>query len=280
MGSPETAIALFFEKDPALREKLAAELIAMNGKRKLLEEEIWSKAEPMAYQSLAAHDEKLALVYGEEINKGVTGLIAQRIARRFNVPSIAVSFAPDVYTGSIRSARSYHIGGLLEHCADLFIDSGGHEFAGGFSLKRENWDDFTERLKAFASSMEFGDDGDGQRIFIDAELPLEYLGPEILNLVDRFAPYGKDNEPLTFLAKNLVVEELQFIGKNESKHLKMVLAGGKHKWPALYWDAASRVVNKEFGKNDHVDVVFTISRDWYKGIATAQMILCDLRKTT
>ena len=279
MGCPERAAALFFEKDPVARERLAEELVTMNGQRKLLEEEIWGKAEPMAYRSLADHDEKLALVYGEEINKGVTGLIAQRIARRFNVPALAVSFAPGVYTGSVRSARGYNIGSLLEQCGDLFIDSGGHEFAGGFSLKKENWDAFRERLKSASYTIEFNEAGEGQNIFIDAELPPDYLTPDLLNLVDRFAPYGKDNEPLAFLAKNLTVEDINFIGKVESKHLRMTLAGGKHKWPALYWDAAVRVMNKEFGIGDRVDAVFSISRDWYRGIATPQMMITDLRKS-
>jgi single-stranded-DNA-specific exonuclease len=279
MGCPEKAAALFFEKDPAMRERLAVELVDMNRQRKLLEEEIWGMAEPMAYRSLADHHEKLALAFGEEINKGVTGLIAQRIARRFEVPAVAVSFAADVYTGSVRSARGYNIGSLLEQCADLFIDSGGHAFAGGFSLKKENWDALRERLKTVAYAVELGEEREGQTVYIDAELPLEYLTPDLLNLVDRFAPYGKENEPLMFMAKNLVIEDINFIGKVESKHLRMTLAGGKYKWPALYWDAAVRVVNKEFGKGDRVDAAFTLSRDWYKGIATPQMMIADLRKS-
>jgi len=279
MGIPEKAAALFFEKDPAARRRLAGELIDLNQQRKSLEEEIWGMAEPMAYRSLADHHEKLALAYGAEINKGVTGLIAQRIARRFNVPAVVVSFNADVYTGSIRSARGYNIGSLLEQCGDLFIDSGGHEFAGGFSLYKEHWDALTERLKTVAYAIEFDEAQEGQTISVDAELPLDYLTPDLLNLTDRFAPYGNNNEPLTFLAKNLIIEDLNFIGKQESKHLKLTLAGGKHKWPALYWDAAVRVVNKEFGKGDRVDAVFNISRDWYKGIATPQMMIIDLKKS-
>jgi single-stranded-DNA-specific exonuclease len=277
MGSPEKAAALFFEKNPALRGRLADELVAMNKQRKQLEEEIWGKVEPIACKSLPEYNEKIVLVYGEEINKGVTGLIAQRAVRRFNVPAVAVSFSADVYTGSIRSARGFNIGSLLDQCNDLFIDSGGHEYAGGFSLKPENWNLFNERLKNVSLPMELADAME-EAVLIDAELPLEYLNPDILKLVDRFAPYGNENEPLVFLTKKLYVEELTFIGKNESKHLRMTLATGKHKWPCLYWDAASRVINKEFDKGDYVDVVFTIMRDWYKGIATPQMIVSDLRK--
>jgi len=277
MGSPEKAAALFFEKKASLRDKLADDLVSMNKQRKQLEEEIWCKLEPMAGKSFSELAEKLILVFGKEINKGVTGLIAQRAVRRFKVPAIAVSFGDDVYTGSIRSARGFNIGSLLEQCNDLFIDCGGHEFAGGFSLKPENWDLFNERLKNASFSIELAEDLE-ESIIIDAELPLDYLNPDILNLVDRFAPYGKGNEPLVFLAKKIYIEELNFIGKNESRHLRMTFATGKHKWPALYWDAADRVINKEFDKGDYVDVVFTITRDWYKGIATPQIMVSDLRK--
>ncbi|MDR1318005.1 MAG: single-stranded-DNA-specific exonuclease RecJ, partial [Treponema sp.] len=184
MGKPEKAIGLFFETDPAQRVRLARELIALNEDRKILEEEVRNIAEPMARENLLRYNEKLTIVYGEEINKGVTGLVAQSFARRFNVPAIAVSFGEDVYTGSLRSARSYDLGFLLERCGDLFIDSGGHKSAAGFSIEKKNWDSFLERLETVAASIEFDEDEGGQAIQVDAELPLDYLRPEIFRLVD------------------------------------------------------------------------------------------------
>ena len=279
MGSPEKAAALLFEKDPAARARLAGELLEMNARRKELEEKIWGSVEPAAYRSLEEHGGNLVMVCGEEIARGVTGLIAQRLARRFRVPAIAVCFSGGVCTGSIRSARGYAIGGLLERFSDVFIDSGGHEFAGGFSLLEENWEAFAGRLKTVARTIEFPEDGDGKAIQIDAELPPEYLDPgPLFALVDRLAPYGSENEPLVFLAKKLAVEELSFIGKNET-HIKMTLSSGRLKWPALYWDAAARVTNKEFGRGDLVDVVFGVAREWYKGIAAPQMMISDLRRS-
>jgi single-stranded-DNA-specific exonuclease len=279
MGCPEKAAALFFEKDPVKRDSLAAALVAMNSERKILEEEVWAAAEPAAYKSLSIYGEKLALAYGEEINKGVTGLIAQRIARRFNVPALAVSFGDEVYTGSLRSARAYNIQALLEQCGDLFIDSGGHQAAGGFSMEKANWEPFMERLETVARSIEFAESEGEEAVPVDAELPLDYLSPEIFKLVDRFEPYGKENEPLAFMSKKLTVKEISFIGKSEAKHLKMTIDSGKHKWPALYWSAAERVVNKEFSLDDQVDIVFSLSRDWYKGNETPQMMVTDLRKS-
>ena len=280
MGEPEKAAQLFFEKDPLKREKIATELIAMNKKRKVLEDEVWSFSEPEGYKSLAGFNNKFSLAFGTEINKGITGLVAQHLVKRFKVPSIAVSFGDDVYTGSIRSLRGYNACVLLEQCNDLFIDSGGHTYAGGFSLIKENWNNFIDRLKTISSTVEYEEKEDGEIIYIDAELPQEYLNPDILGLIDLFTPYGNKNEELIFLAKNLLVEEINFIGKNESKHLKLLLVSAKHKWPAIFWEAAERVLNKEFGKNDRIDVVCSFTRDWFRGIPTPQMMIHDLRKST
>jgi len=278
MGSAETAAALFFEKDPSKREKLAGKLAEMNESRKELEEDTWAVIEPMAYKNLSEYDEKLSLVFSEKINKGVTGLMAQRASRNLNVPSIAVSIGDEICTGSVRTARGYNICSLLEQCSDLFIDSGGHKAAGGFSMVMENWDSFLERLKDVSQTIEFEEgETDEESIQVDAELPHEYLSPEIIKLVDRFEPYGKENDPLVFMAKKLAVKEINLIGKPESKHVKMTLDAGKYKWPALYWQSAERVINKEFGVNDKVDIVFNLTRDYFRGNETPQMMIMDLK---
>ncbi|MCL2759894.1 MAG: single-stranded-DNA-specific exonuclease RecJ [Treponema sp.] len=279
MGSAETAAALFFEKDLLKREMLAGQLANMNEKRKELEEETWAMIEPMAYKSFEEYDENLVLVYDEKINKGVTGLMAQRAARCFNVPAMAISLSEEICTGSIRSTRGYNIHALFDQCSDLFIDCGGHQAAGGFSMIMKNWDTFLDRLKKAASAIEFEEKQDEQIIQIDAELPHEYLSPEIIKLAEKFEPYGSGNDQLVFLTKKIVVREINFIGKPEAKHVKMSLDAGKYKWPALYWQSADRVINKEFGVNDKVDIIFNLTRDYFKGNETPQIMIMDLARS-
>jgi single-stranded-DNA-specific exonuclease len=278
MGNAEIAAALFFEKDLLKKEKLATELAGMNEKRKSLEEETWAMIEPFVHKSFTEYGEKLTMVFGENINKGVTGLMAQRACRFYNVPSMAISINDDICTGSIRSARGYNVHILFEQCNDLFIDSGGHQAAGGFSMMMENWDSFLERLKKAAATIEFDKESDEETIHVDAELPHDFLSPEILKLIDRFQPYGNDNEQLVFMTKNITIKDINFIGKPEAKHLKMTLDAGKFKWPALYWQSADRVINKEFGINDKVDIVFNFTRDYFKGNETPQIMIMDLKK--
>jgi len=279
MGSAETAAAIFFEKDLLKRERLATELAGLNEKRKDLEEETWAMVEPMAYKSFTEYEEKLTVVYGEKINKGVTGLMAQRACRLFNVPSMAISISEDICTGSIRSARGYNVHTLFEQCNDLFIDAGGHQAAGGFSMVMENWDTFLERLKQAAYNIDFEEAPEEETTQIDAELPHEYLSPDILKLVDRFEPYGNNNDPLVFMTKKVVIKDINFIGKPEAKHVKMTLDIGKFKWPALYWQSADKVINKEFGLNDTVDILYNLGRDYFKGNETPQILIMDLKKS-
>jgi single-stranded-DNA-specific exonuclease len=277
MGQGEKAALLLFEEDPQRRRALADELVRMNEDRKILEEKTWIAVEPRARENFSLCHEKFVLAGGADIDRGVAGLIAQRLARRFKTPAMAVSFGDQVFTGSLRSAGGYSVSSLLEQNADLFIDFGGHHYAAGFSMEKTRWDDFTERLKTASLNMEFAGE-DEERISVDAELPHDFLSPDIFTLVDCFEPYGKENPPLTFMAKRIKILEISLMGKTETRHVKMTLGAGKYKWPALYWQAADKV-EVEFSLGDTVDLVFELSRNWYQGTETPQIIVTDLRRS-
>jgi single-stranded-DNA-specific exonuclease len=277
LGNAEKAARMFFEEDPQKRGRMVEELIAMNDERKILEEKTWTAVEPLARENLPLYNEKLALAYGENIDRGVAGLIAQRLAKRFKVPALAASFGDTVITGSLRSAGGYNVSALLEQNADIFIDSGGHQYAAGFSMEKAKWDDLTGRLKNAVQLMELAEEGE-ETIRVDAELPPDYLTPDIFKVVDRFEPYGKENAPLTFMAKKIKIQEITFLGKTEIKHVKLILDTGKYKWPALYWQAADKV-NVEFSLGDTVDLVFELSRNWYQGTETPQIIVTGLKRS-
>jgi single-stranded-DNA-specific exonuclease len=277
MGKPEIAVNLMLEKDPAVRDKLAEQLIVLNDERKKLGESTWNIAEPMALQNLERFGNKLALAFGEEISRGVTGIMGGRLVKRFNVPALVVSFAGDTAIGSLRSIKGYDLRPLLERCADLFLDWGGHNYAAGFSMERGKWDKLLRRLQDITETMEFAQD-EGKTIQIDAELPPAYLTAEILDIVEMFEPYGEDNQPLTFMTRKARISDISLIGKNGSPHVKMVLDIGNYKWPALYWQAADKIP-AEFALNDSVDLVFTMTRNWFNGDGRPQLIITDMRRT-
>ncbi|MDR3334106.1 MAG: single-stranded-DNA-specific exonuclease RecJ [Treponema sp.] len=278
MGSPDKAAALLLEQDPVQRDRLATELISMNEERKKLGNDSWTVVEPQAAESLKTYDGKLVLAYGENIYRGITGIMANRLVSRFKVPALVVSFGDAILTGSLRSAQGYDLRSLLEQCADLFIDWGGHNYAAGFSLERTKWEPFLTRLQNAARTIELGISEDEETVVIDAELPHAYLTPDIFKVIDRFEPYGEGNEPLLFMARGLKITDLNFMGKTEAKHVKLTLDAGKYKWPAVYWQAADKV-KREFDKGDMVDLVFRVTRNNWLNSDTPQLIITDLQRS-
>jgi len=279
MGSPDTAVRLLLHSDRKERDRLADEVIRMNGERKKLGADVWAAVEPMAEASLAAHHDKLVFVFGEEIHRGITGVIASRLVGRFKVPSLVVSLSGgETATGSLRSTRGYDVRGLLEQCADLFEDWGGHDYAAGFSLKRDKWDALLERLKIASATITLEEAEAEETVTIDAELPASYLTPDLLKVVDQFEPYGEENGPLVFMAKGLRVADIALMGKTEQKHVKLTLDCGKHKWPAVFWQAADRV-KRDFDLKDQVDLVFQVGRNYFNGAELPQLTVTDLRRS-
>jgi single-stranded-DNA-specific exonuclease len=276
MGNPEKAAALFLETEGSRRDVLAEDIIVMNADRKKLGGDIWSIVEPQAAGNLKTFSDRLALAWGDAIPRGVTGIMANRLLGRFKVPSMAASFGAELITGSLRSAKGYDLRFLLEPCADLLLDWGGHDCAAGFSMEKKNWEVFLDRLKTASYSMELKDASGEENLVVDAELPLNYLTPDILKIVDRFEPYGEENEPLNFLARGLKISDISLMGKTEIRHVKLTLDTGKHRWPAVYWQAAEKV-KREFDLGDRVDLVFTVGRNFFNGNETPQLVVMDLK---
>ena len=294
MGSPEKAVSLLLAEESAERRSLAAEIAVMNEKRKRLVEGICVRAGPAAAKSLDAYSHNLAVFADKDILPGLTGLIASRLASQFNVPSLVCSFIEDGIKGSFRSVREYSLGFLLEQCSDLFTRYGGHDYAAGFSMNRENWEPFLERLRGIGAGMELksGDDGTWE---IDAELPLSWLSKfdesgkkkekkelYALRLVDELEPTGEQWRPILFLSRGLLISDIQLMGKEQLKHVRLTLDTGNNpprdlRWTGVYWNAAGKI-KTDFDIRDKVDAVYRLGRNWFNGNDIPQMIICDLKR--
>ncbi len=277
MGRPETAIELLLAQTPQERTQKVREILKMNEERKQLGTEGWETAIPIARESLSEYNEKLVVAVSDKFHRGITGILSGRLAEYFNVPAIAVCLMPDgTAVASMRSACGIHLLDILEPYSEFFLDYGGHDFAAGFGIEQKKLPQFLEELKKFCRVMQFDADGEEETINIDAELPYEYLTPDILKVIDKFEPYGSGFPQLTFCAKKLKLISAIVIGKTEPLHLRLTLDCGKYKWNALYWKAETKL-NSEFKVGDYVDAVFHISRNIFNGTVTPQMTIRDLK---
>jgi single-stranded-DNA-specific exonuclease len=274
LGQPELAARLFMESDPKERDAIARRIIELNEDRKRLGDEAWALVEQQAYESLREYGENLVVVMDKGIHRGITGILAGKLAQAHKVPAIAVTVLENnTAVGSMRSVRGVDATAFLTQLSDLFLNYGGHNAAAGFSFAADNTADFLSRLKELAPLLELEDAAE-DALPVDAELPHNFMTPDIMKLVDRFEPFGKDNPELQFLVKNALIVNAEIIGKTE-KHLKLTLQCGTYKWPARFWNAAERY-GRDFSTGDKVNVVFSFKRDSFNGTETVQMVIADM----
>ncbi len=276
MGTPSVAVELLLSDDEGRRHELAEQIDKLNRRRRKVGDEAWKAVLPRVREAMESLDGKLIAVHDEHVHRGVTGIIAGRLSRRFNLPATVLTSVEDVVVGSVRSARGFVATDFLRKFEDIFEKWGGHNEAAGFNLKAHRLDDFWNRLRTVLPELSLEAERE-EEIEIDAELPPKYLNPEIEKVVRRFEPYGQGHPEIRFLARNMVLEDLQIIGK-EQDHLRLLLSGGGYKWPAVFWSAAGRA-RADFDLRDRVDVVFEFSKNFYNGNETIQLVVVDMRRS-
>ena len=275
MGEPDRAVRLLLATDDRERDELADYVVELNTKRRAVGDQAWNLVQSQARDSLAAHDGRFVLVRHEEIHRGVTGILAGRLARQFDAPAAVVSLLPGKAVGSVRTARGVVVTDLLSRCDDILADWGGHDQAGGFHLPVDRVTELEQRLLDVIPALEMQEAAEAP-IEIDAEIPTDFLTLKLLDVVKRFAPFGQENPPLAFLVRGIRLMDVQFIGR-EQNHLRLTLDAGTSKWPAVYWGAAERV-GVAFDKGDSVDAVVNVGTNFYQGNETPQLTVLDLRR--
>lgn len=274
LGQPQTALQLFIEQSPSQREIIAQKIIELNQERKKLGSEAWSYCEQKIFDCAKEYHNNLAVIYDNRINRGVTGIVTSRLMKTLNIPAIIITETDEYAIGSARSIRGYKITSLLDQCKEFFINHGGHDFAAGFSLLKENVEPFLDKLKKLSALIEFDAEPTEQVIEIDAQLPHNYITSDMLKTVDMFEPYGDSNPKLHFYSQGLKILEINLIG-NDKSHSKLTLQCGATKWAALYWNSFEKV-KKDFDVGDTVDIVYEFTRNTFNGIESIQFNIIDL----
>ncbi len=156
------------------------------------------------------HEDRIIVVAGRGWHEGVVGIIAARLVQHFGRPAIVLSIEGDRAKGSARSLGEVDIFELIASQGELLQKFGGHKMAAGLTLHVDDVDLFREAINREAAMLE--DDA-----FLPAE---EILGAmesdeidfELLEILERFEPYGEANPRPRFLAKDAEVLSVRLFG--------------------------------------------------------------------
>ena len=77
------------------------------------------------------------------------------------------------------------------------------------------------------------------------------------------------------MTKEIKLIDAIVLGKKEPRHLKLIFDTGKHKIPAMFWGQAERL-RKDISIGKKYDVLYNMSRNYFNGMKTNQLILKEL----
>lgn len=280
MGNAKVAIELFIADTIQERTKLVETIVGMNTERRQLASDTWLIFYEEAMRKFEESEGKFIIIGSEKISRGIAGIVASKLADTFKAPAVVASFSTDgTVTGSVRTSRGLNVKGLLDYCADLFTDYGGHEAAAGFSLKQDNWKLFEEKAGEYLYAMDL--DEHENVLEVDAELPNEYVTADLIKINDFMEPCGEGNPIPVFCSKNILILNTEIVGRTDKLHLKLTLDFVKNKWPAFWWGAATEH-HDTMQPGKRIDVFYRVQRNIWNGMETLQLIIlhAELCKTS
>ena len=272
------AVKLFTTNDLLEAVQLATELDVQNKERQILCEETTKEAIEMAENKTAK--DKCIVLAKEGWHHGVIGIVASRIVEKYHLPTILICIDKEenIARGSGRSINGFDIIETVTSCSKHLEKFGGHKAACGLSIKPENIGNFILDFKEITNSI-LGSEDINPILKIDLPLPVLEVDFDLLNKINKLAPFGLANRMPVFESNELEIAGIRTIGK-DGKHLKLYVKENNTTskiFEALIWNHDSNV---ELNVGDKIKIAYTPKINNFNGATSVQLEVKDLEKKT
>ena len=184
-------------------EKLAASINDLNDERREFDNRITEEALGMIADDAELRDAKSTVVFNAKWHRGVIGIVASRLTDYYYRPTIVLTRASGLVTGSARSIKSFDIYDAIDHCSDLLEHFGGHKYAAGLSMKPENLPEFRRRFEAYVSE-HLVDEDFVPELEVDLKINFADITSKFMRILNQFAPFGPGNMAPVFWTDNVI----------------------------------------------------------------------------
>lgn len=273
LGGAEKAIKLLTTKDTATASTIAKFLEVENRRRKSIDESTLEEALAQIEKSIDLENDRAIVLHSEGWHQGVIGIVASRLVERYYLPTVLIAVDNNEGKGSGRSIPGFHLHDALKSCEDLLLRYGGHKYAAGMSIAPENIKKFQERFKQVASDKLKPNDL-VRKLQIDAELDLDDIDYDLVEILDRFSPFGPENMKPVFITRNLeVVGQAAVVGRN---HLRMRVRSGQKIFDVIGFGFGDFAEQLSIHGVDF-DMAYVIEKNIHNGITKIQLRVKDIR---
>lgn len=222
IADPIKGVQLLLIRDAHEAEALAKELDLNNIERQKIERKAAEEIEEYLFQHREVLADKAIFLYSENWHPGIIAILSARIAKQYNRPTLIMSVEEGIGKGSIRTIPEFPLLPLLKANEELLINFGGHDFAAGFTIKKENIPLF-KKLFLESAEQHLKEQDVTVKLFLDAKIHFNELTFDFMEALSLLEPFGHDNPPPILYANAKQIWPPKVVGKY---HLKLFLEEG------------------------------------------------------
>ena len=275
MDVPMRAFELLATHDPQEAELLAAHLGSLNVERKSEVARMVKEAKRL----ISARELREVIVIGNsKWRVGIAGIVANQLMETYDRPAFVWGKeGGSVFKGSCRSDGRVNVVELMHAVREgIFIDRGGHEFSGGFSVESDAIH-FLESALVEAHTTVQKKEKIEKNKNIDAILKLADVNEEVFAAIDLLAPFGVGNPRPIFRFRSVLVEKVELFGKGRD-HLRITLKDdGGHRVSALgFFMTPANFPDVELSSGARIDLSATMEKSYFRGAPELRLRIVEI----
>lgn len=276
MDDPMRAFELLSTEDEIEAGALADHLSKINDERKTIVTSVMREVN----KKLESYEHKEVIVIGSPAWRvGILGLVAGKISDEHQKPVFVWGKDEnDTIRGSCRSDGSVSVVELMTETREHFLDFGGHELAGGFTVHNDKIHFLEEALSLnFNKIKRFVK---GNEVNYDIQTSLDTVNMKNWREIEKMSPFGLANPKPVFLFPNVKIEKIKKFGKNGSgEHLEIIFSDSSHKVVAISFFSNPDSFQTQLEQNKKVSLIATFDLSRFRGREELRLRVVDILKT-
>lgn len=273
IGHANEAVSVLISNDVTEANRIASLINTKNQIRRDTQEQITNEAFAMLEDNPIFKEQKSTVLFSADWHKGVIGIVASKCVDEYYKPTIVLTESNGFVTGSARSVSGFDVHEAILQSGEWLEQFGGHKYAAGLSLKRENLDSFILAFEEAVSSA-ITPEQEKRNLKIDAEITLDLISDKFLNLVDQMAPFGPGNLQPVFVARDVSIHKAYLL---KNAHLKLNVEQNGAVFDGIGFNMPHHYIKELEGEK--IDIVFNIDENNFRGIKSIQLKIKDIKFT-
>jgi single-stranded-DNA-specific exonuclease len=268
------AVELLIAKTEEQANELAEKVNLKNNLRREFDLNITEEAIAMIEGDEQLKNAKSTVLFKNTWHKGVIGIVAARCVEKYYRPTVILTESNDKITGSARSVKDFDLYEAINSCSDLLEKFGGHKYAAGLTLDKNNLVAFQQRFEEVVTNT-ITEEMQTPVVEIDMPIMLDTITNKFNSVLKQMAPFGPENQKPVFEASNVFVRNA--LSSFKDKHIRF-LAGQENNesvFNAVGFDMMEYY--DRIASGDMFSMAFTLEENTYNGMTSLQLRIKDLK---